>query len=493
MFGWGGKSKAKSQSAFSDKPKFEMTIGGRGVSANAYDPVVNPATLDVVGWAPLATEATLDLAVEAAQSAFETWSKTSDEERAAACMAVAKVFEDNLPELSRLITQEQGKPLDGGGLGSRFEVGGCAGWSRATASMKLEDKVIQDDGGHLIVQTHVPHGVVGSITPWNWPVLIAVWHILPAIRTGNTVVIKPSPLTPLSTLRAVALMNTVLPAGVVNVVAGGPQIGALMTNHPGIQKIVFTGSTATGRRIMESAARSVKRITLELGGNDAAIVLPGSDLERITPGLFFGSFINAGQTCGAIKRLYVHASQYDAVCQALSGMAGQMPVGDGLEPSTMIGPLQNKMQFDKIRGLVDHARKAGATVLTGGEPLGQGYFYAVTLLANCQAGMRIVDEEQFGPVLPIIKYDDLDDAIAQANGLEFGLCASVWGEDPHQLSVVASRLEAGTVYVNTHAELNPMTPFGGMKASGLGVAFGVEGLASYTDIKVIYQKKFEAA
>ena len=472
-----------------NKKTYSMTIGGKSLDGKSQSEVLNPFDLSVVGLCPAASFDDLETAVAAAREAFRDWSKTSDSARAKACLDVAGALEENASELTELITKEQGKPLDAGGFGAGFEVGGCIGWSQATSALKLEDKTILDENGVTAVQKRVPVGVVGSITPWNWPLLIAIWHILPAIRAGNTVVIKPSPNTPLSTLRAVELMNTVLPDGVVNVVTGDGEIGARMSSHPGIDKIIFTGSTATGKRVMASASENVTRCTLELGGNDPAVVLPGAPVTAMAEGIYFGAFINAGQTCGAIKRVYVHEDQYDEACDALAMIAKQKKTGNGLEDGIDMGPLQNKMQYDKVRSLMDAALEDGAERLCGGDAVGQGYALTPSILKHCRPGMAIVDEEQFGPALPVISYKSLDEAVAMANAGEFGLCASVWGLDEQQLDRVSEHLEAGTVYINTHAELNPIVPFGGVKSSGIGVQFGEEGLSSMTNSKIVYHRK----
>lgn len=463
--------------------KYAMTIDGKASAVNDYREIINPANgEEVVGLAPEGDIEHLNDAVAAAGRAYQAWSSTSEEERQDACRRVAALITENAEELARLVTREQGKPLKG--LGSEFEIGGSAAWAGATADFSLPVKVLQDDEDARIEMHRISLGVVGSITPWNWPVLIAVWHLLPAIRTGNTAVIKPSPYTPLSTLRLVELMNETLPPGVVNVVTGGGDVGAAMSGHEGIAKIVFTGSIPTGEKIMRSAAPTMKRLTLEMGGNDAGVVLPDVDPAAIAEGVFWGAFINAGQTCAALKRLYVHESQYDAMCEALADFSATIPMGDGLDEGNLLGPLQNKEQFDKVCSMVDGARRSGARVLTGGEPLGKGYFYPVTLLADAEDGMRIVDEEQFGPALPIIKYSSVDDAIERANGLKYGLAASVWSPDKDAAWDVARRLEAGTVYINKHADIAPHVPFGGVKCSGIGVEFGEEGLQAYTNIKV---------
>ena len=464
--------------------KYDMTIGGRRVGADRYQEIRNPANGSVVGLCPMGTEAHLEQAIAAAGKAFASWRNSDDAARAGACQAIAKVLGENAPELSVLLTKEQGKPRKG--LGSEFELGGCAAWAGFTATQSLPVKVLEDSPKNHIEMHRVPIGVVGSITPWNWPLLIAIWHIAPAIRTGNTVVIKPSPFTPLSTLRMIELVSAALPPGVVNVIAGGDELGAKLSQHPGIGKIVFTGSIPTGKKIMASAAPTLKPLTLELGGNDPGVVLPDANVEQLAEGMFWGAFINSGQTCAALKRLYVHDSLFDRTCAALADIARKVPVGDGMVETSLLGPLQNERQYRKVIELVEDAKRHGARALIGGEPMaGPGYFYPVTLMTHIEDGTRLVDEEQFGPVLPILRYRDLDDAIARANRGDFGLAASVWGSDRAQLSAVAARLEAGTVYINKHADIAPHVPFGGIKCSGIGREFGEEGLEAFTSIKVI--------
>jgi len=465
--------------------KYDMTIAGKTVPASEYREIRNPANTDeVVGLAPVGNLQHLEAAVDAAVSAFTSWRHSSSQEREAACMTIAQVIADNSAELQELLTREQGKPLKG--LGSEFEVGGCVGWAQYTASLDLPPTVIQENEQGSIVMYREPIGVVGSITPWNWPLLIAIWHVVPAIRTGNTVVLKPSPFTPLSTLRMFELIAQALPAGLVNVVSGDDQLGAAISNHPKISKVVFTGSIATGKKIMASAADTLKTLTLELGGNDAAILLDDAVPEKCVEGLFWGSMINSGQTCGAIKRLYVHESIYERTGASLAAMAGQIPMGDGMDTGNVLGPLQNERQFKRVLELIEDAKANGARILCGGKPAGgKNYLLPVTFVADIKDGSRLVDEEQFGPVLPIISYSNLEDAIRSANALEFGLGASVWGTDPQRTKAVAARLEAGTVYINKHAEIAPNVPFGGIKCSGIGVEFGLEGLAAYTTIKIV--------
>lgn len=462
-----------------------LLIGGKRVTTREYFPVMNPATGGQVGLAPAATEAHVDAAVEAATLAWQSWRASSEETRRVACDDMAHRIKDNAEELARLLTLEQGKPLNG--LGSRFEVGAAEAWARSTAGGSIPVETVQNDAQARIEIHRRPVGVVASITPWNWPLMIAVWHVLPAIRMGNTVIIKPSPLTPLSTLRMIALMAESLPPGVLNVLSARDDVAARLTSHPGIAKVVFTGSSDTGRRVMSAGAPTLKRLTLELGGNDAGIVLDDVEPSAVAEQIFWAAFINSGQTCAALKRLYVPTGIYAKTCEALASYARTVAMGDGLREESRLGPVQNRRQFGKVAAMVEEARGAGAKILTGGNPdAGQsGNFYPVTLIAEAKSGMRIVDEEQFGPALPIVAYDDIEEAISQANASTYGLGGSIWSRDGERAWELASRLECGTAWINRHGGVRPDTPFGGIKSSGLGVEFGRQGLEEYTTIQVL--------
>jgi len=422
------------------------------------------------------------MAVAAADEAFRQWQFSSNDTRKQLLHDIADKIEAHAAELAEIVVAEQGKPM----FLAQAEVGGAVAWTRATAELDIPVEVIEDSPGKRIEMHRKPLGVVGSITPWNWPLMIAVWHIMPALRTGNTVVIKPSEFTPLNTLRLVELINEVAPKGVVNVVAGMSDIGRAMSVHARINKIVFTGSTATGKDIMFHAANNLKRLTLELGGNDAGIVLPGTDVDAVAMPIFQGAFLNMGQTCAALKRLYVHDSIYEAMCGKLTEIAQQQQLGSGMDEGVTFGPVQNKKQLQIVSDLVEDARNNGARILCGGERLaGSGYFYPPTIVAEASDGMRIVDEEQFGPVLPVIRYSDVDDAVRRANDCDAGLGGSVWGADVESATQVATRLECGTAWINGHAEVLPHAPFGGCKMSGFGVEFGVEGLLEYTSPQLL--------
>ncbi len=467
---------------------YSMLIDGKAVAADKTFEVKNPATGEIVGRCPIASRDHLDQAVAAAQRAFAAWSRTSDEERAETCRKMAGAVAAHAEELARLLTQEQGKPLKG--VGSEAEVSGCSTWAMHTADLTLPVKVIQDDEQARVEQHRKPLGVVGSITPWNWPLMIATWHVTPAIRTGNTAVIKPSPYTPLSTIRLVEIFNEVLPPGVLNLVTGQDSLGQWMTEHPGIQKIIFTGSSPTGKKVMSSAASNLKRLTLELGGNDAGIVLKDAEPKAIAEKIIHSAFINNGQTCAALKRLYVHEDIYDAMCEVLVKAASGVAMGNGLDENNRQGPIQNDMQYKKVLALLEDAKKSGATVLCGGEaPEGPGYFLPYTLVSDISDGTRLVDEEQFGPVLPIIRYSDEEDVIRRANNSENGLGGSVWSADIEHAADLASRLECGTAWVNAHGNIMPHVPFGGVKSSGFGVEFAEEGLEEYTSIQIVNVNK----
>lgn len=448
-------------------------------------PIPDAATREIIGYAPVHTVDDLDRAVKEARAAQPAWAALGHAERSRRLHAIADEIEERADELAHLLSREQGKPLNG--PNARFEVGACALWTRAAADTPLEPEVVFDDGKTHAEVHYDPLGVIGAIGPWNWPMMISVWQIAPSLRMGNTVVVKPSEFTPLSVLALAEVFGNHLPAGVLAVISGDREVGAAIAAHPDLDKIMFTGSTATGRRIVEASAHNLARLTLELGGNDAGIVLPGADVPAIAEGLFWGSFLNTGQTCAALKRLYVHTSQYDDVVDALAGLARAMPMGNGLDEANVLGPLQNEKQFDIVARLVDDARGRGARIASGGRPA-QGLgplFYEATIVVDIADGAPLVDEEQFGPVLPVIRYDDVDDAIARANDSSQGLGASVWSSDLDEASAVAARLQAGTVWINQHGAINPHVPFGGVKASGYGQEFGAAGLKAVAAPKVI--------
>lgn len=447
--------------------------------------IPDAATQETIGYAPVHGLVDLEAAVRAAREAQPAWGAIGHVERSRILHRIADDIEARSEELAMILSREQGKPLDG--PNARFEVGAAAVWTRSAADTVLEPEVVFENGISRSEVHYDPLGVVGAIGPWNWPIMISVWQIAPSLRMGNTVVVKPSEYTPLSVLALVEVFNAHLPKGVLSVVVGDREVGAAIAKHPGLDKIMFTGSTATGRKIIESSAQNLARLTLELGGNDAGIVMPGTDVSKIAQDLFWGIFINTGQTCAALKRLYVHESVYEEVVDTLSTLASTTPMGRGLVEGNLLGPLQNQKQFDIVNRLVDEARSGGARVVTGGAPAGElgPLFYRPTVVMDIADDASLVVEEQFGPVIPVLRYSDIDDAIGRANSSTQGLGASVWSNDVDAALGVAARLQAGTVWINQHGALNPQVPFGGTKQSGYGQEFGVAGLKAVAAPKVI--------
>jgi acyl-CoA reductase-like NAD-dependent aldehyde dehydrogenase len=466
-----------------------MTIDGRRVLSANTGVALNPATEQAICRYPLATRDDLDAAVAAARRAFPTWAAQPIEERQQAVAKLGDLIERNFEAFVQLLSMEQGKSR----AAAEWEIGGSVHWCREIAKQRLDDEAIDTEGDDGVVTRYTPIGVVGGITPWNFPLLLAIWKIAPALVAGNTMVLKPSPYTPLCTLWFGELAQEVLPPGVLNVVSGSDELGGWLTEHPAIGKISFTGSTATGKKVMQSAAGNLKRLTLELGGNDPAIVLPDVDPKAIAKELFWAAFANSAQFCVACKRLYVHESIYDDVAAELVVYAKGVKMGPGLEPGVELGPLQNRMQYDKVRDLIEDSKAQGHTFLLGGEVKdGPGYFIPVTLIGNPPEDARCVTEEAFGPVLPLLKWRDVDDVVQRANRTSYGLAASVWGRDTDAARQIAARLETGTVWINEVHIFSPHVAFGGHKQSGMGIENSLHGLAEYTNMQTIRCKPLAA-
>lgn len=464
---------------------FTMTIDGKAESAQQSFGVINPATAEVFASAPDCTRAQLGQALDSAATAYRAW-RRDEARRRQALLDCAAAIQAHAGELAPLLTQEQGKPIDK----AMMEIMGSAIWFQYTASLSIPVEVIQDDDNARIEVRRRPLGVVGAITPWNFPLLLGVWKIAPALLAGNTVVIKPSPFTPLTTLKLAEILRSVLPPGVLNAVSGGDELGAWITAHPIPRKISFTGSIETGKKVAAASAPDLKRLTLELGGNDPAIVLADVDPKAVAQKIFASAFENCGQICSAIKRVYVPEALYAPIVNELAELARALKVGNGLEAGVQIGPLNNKPQFERVKELVDDARANGARIVTGGSPIGdKGYFYAPTIVADVADGTRLVDEEQFGPALPVIAYRKVEDAVVRANSTNFGLSGSVWSNDRARAAEIAAELECGTAWVNTHLALAPNIPFGGAKWSGIGVENGSWGLLGFTEIQVVNVNK----
>ena len=460
---------------------YSLLINGKLLDGASTFDVINPATEEVLAACPRADLNQLNQAVAAAKAAYPAWSARSIEERRALLVRLADEFEKHSAEIARILTQEQGKPL----FLANYELGGSLAMIRAFIAMDLPVKVLKETNDTRIVMQRTPLGVVAAITPWNFPLILLMMKVAPALLAGNTMVIKPAPTTPLSTLRFGELCARILPAGVINIITDQNDLGGALTGHPDIAKVAFTGSTATGRKVMASVASSLKRLTLELGGNDAAIVLDDVDPKAIAPRIFAGAMVNTGQVCLAIKRVYAHDSIYDALCTELAKLADAAVIGDGLDPNTQYGPLQNKVQFEKVKGYVEEARTRGKIIAGGTPHKGKGFFVRPTIVRDIPEDSRLVQEEQFGPVLPVLRYSDINDAVARTNSTEYGLGATVWSSNPERAYEVALKIDSGQVWINKHLDLPPDVPFGGAKQSGFGIEMGQDGLEEFTQAKII--------
>jgi len=462
----------------------KMLIGGKLVGTKGKKTtvdVINPATEKVFAQVPKGTKKDINKAVKAAKKAFETWSKTPIAKRQEIVNKMADVLVDNADLLARIMVKEQGKPMPEA-LG---EVAWTEGYLRHYATLQTKGRTIQNDNDFRIEVRRVPLGVVAGICPWNFPLLVPMWKCGPALIAGNTIVLKPAPTTPLTLLKFVELCNEFVPAGVINVVTDENDLGAVLTSHKDVAKVSFTGSTETGKKIMASSAGTLKRVTLELGGNDAAIVLPDVNVKETAAQLYAGAFTNAGQICMAVKRVYAHKEIYDELCDEMAKLAKGAVVGDGSHQGTTIGPIQNKAQYKKVVSLIKNARKKGKILSGGVSKKKKGFFVDPVIVRDVKDGDRIVDQEQFGPILPIIKYTNVGKIADQASDTDYGLGASVWSGSVVKASKVANNMQAGTVWVNQALNIGPHIPMAGFKSSGIGVEQSDEGLAEYTQIQVM--------
>jgi len=460
----------------------DMFINGEWAKGAETFDVLDPATGEVVDTAFNATAADVDRAVEAASNAFAIYSKTTLDSREEMLKQAGQLLKDRASDMAPLLTREQGKPLEQ----AKQEIFYSGMVLDQFVGLEPKEELIKETEAARIYSVPFPLGVCGLILPWNFPAAVMMWKLAPALLTGNTAVIKPSPYTPLTNLKMAEVMTKVFPKGIINVVTGGDGTGGLLTKHPGISKIAFTGHVETGPKIV--AASGLKHVTLELGGNDPAIVLPDYDPATIKA-LWGYVFRNAGQICTAIKRIYVHGSVYDAFITEFVKLTEEMKLGNGLDEGVTIGPINNEPQFKHVKRLVEDAIERGAKVETGGKPLDDpGYFFPPTVLTGCRDDWPIVTEEQFGPAIPIMRYTDVEDAITRANSTRFGLGASVWTTDLEKGKEIAKELGSGITWVNAHGAFDTAAPFGGFKDSGFGKELGRAGAEEYVNRKTIYVK-----
>ncbi|KAJ5885478.1 Aldehyde dehydrogenase N-terminal [Penicillium taxi] len=447
---------------------------------------INPATSQPNPEVPVSTQADLNRAVDGARKAFKSWSKTSFAERRATLNAYADAIDANAEVFSKTLTMEQGKSL----AQSQAELGMASSWIRGLSAIEIKDTILEETEDRKIIQRHVPMGVAGAIIPWNFPVLLAIGKVASALYTGNAVIVKPSPFTPYTALKLAELGTQFFPPGLFQCLSGDDRLGPMITEHPGIDKISFTGSCATGKRVMADCAKTLKRVTLELGGNDPAIICEDVDIDAVIPQVGILSYLCSSQICMMIKRLYVHEKIYDEFLEKLVAFVKAFKVGDGTEPDVFIGPVQNKMQFEKAKELFSTIKADNLkTALGGSIEDSAGYFIHPTIIDNPPESSRVVQEEPFAPILPVLKWSDDDDVISKANALETGLGSSVWCADFDRATRIADQLQSGSVWVNNHFAVAPGIPFGGHKQSGLGVEWGLSGLLSYCNSQTQWLKR----
>ncbi|NLD85748.1 MAG: aldehyde dehydrogenase [Actinomycetales bacterium] len=454
--------------------------------------VISPHSEEVVARVPEGSTADIDAAVAAAREAFDhgPWPRMSPDERIEVVQKLSGLYAAKLDEMATVISTEMGSPISFSTLAQA-----PAPWMQIEAFLGIAREFPWEDvrpgvlGGEVMVR-HEPVGVVAAIPPWNVPQFTVLSKVIPALLTGCTVVVKPAPETPLDTyLLADLLIEAGVPEGVVSIVAGGREVGEHLVRHPGVDKVAFTGSTAAGRKIGAICGEHLKRCSLELGGKSAAIVLDDADLTSVVEGMKFLGVMNSGQACVAQTRILVSRERHDEVAEALAEGIGSMVVGDPLDPATEIGPMVAQRQQERVSSYIEIGQQEGARLLTGGtgmpDGLGSGWYIRPTVFSGVTNDMRIAREEIFGPVLSVIAYDDVDDAVRIANDSDYGLAGTVWTADRDAGLGVARRVRTGTYGVNTYT-MDFAAPFGGFKASGVGREFGPEGLSQYTELKSVY-------
>jgi len=460
---------------------YRLLIDGELVRGNLALDVINPATGLVFASAARADAAQLEQAIDAGQRAFPDWSRRSYVERSAYLQRFAAGIEVRLEEFAHLLTREQGKPL----VRARHEMTVTIAALRYYAAQDLQPRVLRASADELVIEQRHAQGVVAAISSWNFPVILLMHKVGAALISGNCVIAKPAPTTPLTTLLMGMVAASTLPPGVFQTIVDQNDLGTVLSSHPGIAHVSFTGSTATGKKVLNSTADTLKRFSLELGGNDAAIILDDADVKQVAPKIFNSAMLNAGQICFASKRVYVPRAMLDSVCAEFVRLAGEARVGDGMDPATTVGPVQNRAQYERLLGYIAEARTEG-TILAGGNAVGGGgYFIAPTIVRDLPDTARLVREEQFGPVMPVLAYDNEDEMLARVNNSEYGLGGTIWTGSAQRGIALAERIETGTVWVNRHMALHLDVAFGGVKQSGVGQQQGIAGIEEFTDLRVV--------
>jgi aldehyde dehydrogenase (NAD+) len=471
-----------------------LLINGEWVEGAKKFDTINPATGEVLTSITEASAADVDRAVAAARAAFEdrneAWRKMSASERGKLIWRLADLIEQNIDELAELETLDNGKPI----FESRYVdmpmvvdvLRYYAGWAT-----KIHGETVNNFETAFTYTLREPVGVVGLIVPWNFPLLLASWKLGPALACGNTVVLKPAEQTPLTALRLGELVVAAgFPAGVVNVLTGGPETGKSIVRHPGIDKIAFTGSTAVGKEIMRGAADSLKRITLELGGKSPNIVFADADVDGAVKGAINGIFYGKGEVCNAGSRLFLESRLKDEFTEKLAARAAKMRPADPLDPKTRMGAIVSQEQMNTVLGYIEAGKKEGAKLVAGGNRVSidgsNGYFIEPTIFGDVKNDMTIAREEIFGPVLSVLTFDDLEEVIELANSNPYGLAAAVWTRDIKKAHMVSRRLKAGTVWINTYGLMDASVPFGGFKSSGMGRELGMQAIEHYTEVKTVW-------
>ncbi|TGJ86594.1 hypothetical protein E0Z10_g2197 [Xylaria hypoxylon] len=468
---------------------FHNVVNGKLVSSSSGETYhsINPSTLQANPEVPLSTYDDVNRAVDAARAAAESWAQTPWAERKKKLEDFAAALEAQTETFSEMLVKENGKPL----FWARIEVQSCVKWIRGTCELSLPDNVIEDTEERRVIERYTPLGVAAGIVPWNFPLMLSFFKIPAALLTGNVFILKPSPFTPYCCLKVAEMGLRFFPPGVLQALSGDDRLGPWITAHPGVDKIAFTGSISTGKKILQTCSGSLKRVTLEMGGNDPAIICGDVDIAAITPKVAMISFVNSGQLCMAVKRVYVHESIYEAfLASIVEFVENNLKVGDGFEENSFIGPITHQAQFDRVKDLMADIKKNKFKIATRGsqDTSQQGLFISPIILDNPPEDSRPVVDEPFGPILPLLVWKDESDVVQRANNTEYGLGASVWSKDVGQANRIASKLKAGSIWINTHGELEPNVAFGCHKSSGHGVECGVEGLRAYCNVQSVYSR-----